>query len=173
MEAYFMSQFGYCSLVWMNHSRLVNNRINTLHERALHLVYNDFTSSCTELLKKDNSVIMHQKNLQNLAIEMFKVKHILAPEFMTEVFKLKTICFNTRNKSEFQGWNIKAVIYGSETLSSLGPQIWDLIPIELRNLTSLNAFKSKINSWSTQQCSCRLCKKYVNNLGFVKWKYIL
>ena len=63
MKAYFMSQFGYCPLVWMNHNRSLNNRINTLHERALHLVYSDFTSSFTELLKKDNSVTIHQKNL--------------------------------------------------------------------------------------------------------------
>ena len=73
MKAYFMSQFGYCPLVWMNHSRSLNNRINTLHERALRLVYNDFTSSFAELLEKDNSVTIHQKNLQNLAIEMFKI----------------------------------------------------------------------------------------------------
>ena len=149
MKAYFMSQFGYCPLVWMNHSRSLNNRINTLHERALHLVYNDFTSSFTELLKKDNSVTIHQKNLQNLAIEMFKLKHNLGPEITTEVFRLKTRSFNTRHKSEFQRRNVKTVIYRSETLSSLGPQIWDLIPIELRNLTSLNAFKSKTKSWST------------------------
>ena len=88
MNAYFMLQFGYCPVVWMNHSRSLNNRINTLHERALGLVYYDFTSSFTELLKKDNSVTIHQKNLQNLAIEMFKVKRNLAPEIMTEVFRL-------------------------------------------------------------------------------------
>ena len=69
MKAYFMSQFGYCPLVWMNHSRSLNNIINTLHERALRLVYNDFTSSFTDLLKKDISVTIHKKNLQNLAIE--------------------------------------------------------------------------------------------------------
>ena len=74
MKAYFMSQFGYCPLVWMNHSRSLNNRINTLYERALRLVYNDFRSFFTELLKKDNSVPIHKKNLWNLAIEMFKVK---------------------------------------------------------------------------------------------------
>ena len=84
-----------------------------------------------------------------MAIEMFKVKHNLAPEIMTEVFRLKTRSFNTSHKSEFQRRNVKTVIYGSETLSSLGPQIWDLIPIELRNLTSSNAFKSKIKYWST------------------------
>ena len=45
MNAYFMSQFGYCSLVCMNHGRPLNNRIIGLHKRALSLVYNDFSSS--------------------------------------------------------------------------------------------------------------------------------
>ena len=90
---------------------------------------------------------------------MFKVKHNLASEIVTKVFRLKTRSFNTRRKSEFQRRNVKTVIYGSETLLSLGPQIWDLLPLELRNLTSLNAFKSKIMSWSTQQCPFHICKK--------------
>ena len=98
---------------------------------------------------------------------MFEVKHNLAPEIMTEVFRLKTRSFNTGQKSEFQHRNAKTVIYRSETASSLGPEVWDLIPIELRNLTSLNAFKSKIKSWSTQQCLCRLSKKYINSLDFI------
>ena len=83
---------------------------------------------------------------------------------MTEVFRLKTRSFNT---NQIQRRNVKTVIYGSETFSSLGPQIWDLIPIELRNLISLNAFKGKMKSWSTQQCLCRLCKKCINSLGFI------
>ena len=37
MNAYFMSQFSYCPLVWMNHSRTLNNCINGLHKRALNL----------------------------------------------------------------------------------------------------------------------------------------
>ena len=98
---------------------------------------------------------------------MFKVKHKLALEIMNGVFRLKTTSFNTRQKCEFQRRNVKTVIYGSKTLPSLGPQIWNLIPMELRNVTSLNAFKSKIKSWSTQQCLCHLCKKYINNLGFM------
>ena len=73
MNAYFMSQFGYCPLVWMNHSRKLNNRINGLHDRALSLVYNDFSSSFSELLEKDKSVTIHRRNLQTLAYEIFKV----------------------------------------------------------------------------------------------------
>ena len=59
MKVIFMSQFGYCPLVWMNYRRPLNNRINTLLEKALLLVYNDFTSSFTDVLEKDNSVTIH------------------------------------------------------------------------------------------------------------------
>ncbi|NRA91023.1 MAG: hypothetical protein HRU43_07880, partial [Simkaniaceae bacterium] len=34
MQSFILSQFGYCPLVWMFHSRKLNNRINRLHERA-------------------------------------------------------------------------------------------------------------------------------------------
>ena len=35
MKVYFMAQFSYCPLIWMFHSRTVNNEINKLHERCL------------------------------------------------------------------------------------------------------------------------------------------
>ena len=63
MNAYFMSQFGYCPLVWMNHSRTLNNRINGLNKRAFSLVYNDFSSSFSELSEKDKSVTIQHRNL--------------------------------------------------------------------------------------------------------------
>ena len=51
INACFMSQFAYCPLVWMNHSTTLNNRINELYKRALSLVYNNFSSSFSELLE--------------------------------------------------------------------------------------------------------------------------
>ena len=76
MNAYFISQFICCPLVWMNHSRTLNNRIIGLHKRALSLVYNDFSSSFSEFFAKDKSVTLHHRNLQILAYEIFKVKRI-------------------------------------------------------------------------------------------------
>ena len=35
MKAFIMSQFSYCPLVWMCHSRTLNIKINKLHERTL------------------------------------------------------------------------------------------------------------------------------------------
>ena len=66
MKAFVTSQFIYCPLIWMFYSRELNNRINRIHEPALRLVYQDNSLSFAELLKKDNSVTIHQKNLQVL-----------------------------------------------------------------------------------------------------------
>ena len=73
LNAFITSQFSYAPVVWMFHSRKLNNRINHIHERVIRLVYKDYTSSFDELLFKDNSFRIHHRNLQKLAIEIFKV----------------------------------------------------------------------------------------------------
>ena len=79
MKAFIESQFGYCPLVWMFHSRGINNKINRIHERALRITYNNKSSSFQDLLDKDNSVTIHHRNIRTLAIETFKVLHGLSP----------------------------------------------------------------------------------------------
>ena len=55
LNVFITAQFSYAPVVWMFHSRKVNNRINQIHERVLRLLYKDYTSSFDELLLKDNS----------------------------------------------------------------------------------------------------------------------
>ena len=76
MKAFVTSQFSYCPLVWMMHNRRLNNKINSLHERALRIAYKDTISSFQQLLEIDNSVSIHHRNLQVLATEMFKIYKI-------------------------------------------------------------------------------------------------
>ena len=52
----FNSQFSYCPLIWMFHSRIMNNKINRLHERCMPLIYEDKTSYFGELLEQNKSV---------------------------------------------------------------------------------------------------------------------
>ena len=73
MKAFIASEIGYCPLVWMFHSKKSNSRVNKLHERALRIAYQDYTSSFTELLEQYNSTTIHNRNFQLLATELFKV----------------------------------------------------------------------------------------------------
>ena len=51
--AFIESQFSYFPLIWMFYSRLLSNKINQLHEKALRIVYGDYKSKFDELLEKD------------------------------------------------------------------------------------------------------------------------
>ena len=73
----------------MFHSRCLNNKMNHLHERTLRIPYSDKSSSFQDLLKKDNSVPIHYRNIQALEAELFKVKNNIALEIMKELFALK------------------------------------------------------------------------------------
>ena len=73
----------------MFHSRGLNNKINSLHERTLRITNGDRSSSFQDLLKKDNSVFIHHRNIQVLPTEMFEGKNNIAREIMTELFALK------------------------------------------------------------------------------------
>ena len=69
---------------------------------------------------------------------------------MKEIFVLKSKCmYNTREI--FVTHNVRTEHYGKETLSYLGPKIWNIIPNE---------------RWKPDKCPCKLCKTYVA-VGFI------
>ena len=133
MKAFIAPEFGYCPLVQMLHSRKLNSRVNKLHERALRIVYQDYASSFTELLEKDNSTTTHNRKIQLLAPELFKVKNGLSPLFMNKIFVENVHhYYDLRKKDEFKRTNVKTVYNGTETLAFLGPRIWELCQTTLK-----------------------------------------
>ena len=165
LKTFILSQFGYCPLVWMFHSRKLNHRINRLHERALRITYKDDMSSFNELLIKDESFTVHERNIQTLAIELYKVTYGLSPKIMDFIFPLNFRAIYP-GESVFQTFNVKTVSWGTETLAHLGPKIWSIVPNDMKKF-SLSKFTKKIRNWKPVKCPCRICKTYVHNLGFV------
>ena len=161
MKCFIESQFNYWPLIWMCHSRALNNKINKLHERALRQVYTDKSLTFEQMLEKDGSVTIHQRNLQKLATEMYKVKNGLSPKIMADLFTVKT-----HGNSDFVIPQVKTVNRGIETIRYRGPLTWDLVPEEIKQSESLSIFKDRIKKWKPMGCICRLCKTYIPGIGY-------
>ena len=131
----------------MFHSRDLNNKINSIHERALRITYQGNTSTFQELLNKDNYVSIHHRNLQVLATEMFKSYRGLSPKILRETFVSKTSSYNLRRNYTFEKRQAHSVYHGTESLLFLGPKIWDLVPVDLKQSENLDSFKFKIKNW--------------------------
>ena len=72
---------------------------------------------------------------------------------MVDVFHFIEKLYNIRNISIIQRQTNRTVYFGTESISSLAPKFWALIP-------------SKLKSWTRDKCPCRLYKTYVRNIGF-------
>ena len=66
----------------------------------------------------------------------------------------------------FKTFNVKTGEWGTETLSHLGPKIWSLIPLFLKKLP-FSQFRKHIRLWKPDKCPCRMCKFYLQRVGFI------
>ena len=123
MKSFVTSQLGYYSLIWMFHSRRLNNKINSIHERPIRITYQDCISPFQELLNKDSSVSIHRRNLKALVTEMFKTLRGLSPDILTEIFVPKISLYNLRSNNTSERRQVHSVYHGTESLSFLGPKI--------------------------------------------------
>ena len=139
-------------------SRTLNNRINRLHERALRIVYRDYTSTFSSLLENDNSVSIHVKSLQTLVTEIFKVKNNLSHN-MKHVFRIVESRYNLQRNTFFDVHNIRTEHYGLDSLAFLGPNLWDPVFKYIKSSLSLIIFKDRIKTWQPN-CPCRLCRTF-------------
>ena len=165
MTSFIESQFSYCPLLWMFCTRELNRKMNHIHERALRMVYQDYSSSFDELLLKDGSVRIHHHNIHLVAIEMFKVINDLSPQIMKNLFHLNS---NPNLRKAFFRPNVNTVFKGESSLRWFGPVVWDTMLSEnYKAVSTLEKFKEEIKKWVPDNCPCHLCKNYIRHLGFV------
>ena len=142
VNSFITSQFSYCPFIWMFHSLRMERRKNKIHQRTLRLIYpSDSKLTFKEVLEKNKTVSIHQKNLQVLATEIFKTKLNISPEILKELFSFNVRNYNLRSQSTLKRIKTNTVYFGSKSLSSLALKIWDLVPDSFKNENSPERFK--------------------------------
>ena len=141
--------------------------MNHIHERSLRIVYRDYNSSFKDLLQKDNSVCIHHRNIQSLAVELFKVKVNLSNRIMNDIFPTRVLNYNLRSQTDFFRNNVNTTKFGLNSLRYFASKVWSMIPIEIKDSSSVEMFKNKISKWEPNNSDCKLCQNYLHRIGYV------
>ena len=158
----------------MCHSREIDRKINQLHGRYLRTIYNGKESSCNKLLEKDGSVSIYEQNLRAFATEMYKISNGLSTPLMKDIFSTNINAYNLRQNSQFSRSRINTVYHLTRSICNLVIKIWDLVPSNLKEISDLketsdlDKFKKAIKQWKHEDCLCRMCKFFVQNVGFLQ-----
>ena len=92
-------------------------------------------------------------------IEVYNYLSGLCPDIMSEIFKLRQNTYNLRNFHIFESQNPRTKTFGLDSIAYRASQLWENVPEEIRNSTSLPMFKKKIKKttqWDLSSCSIYL-----------------
>ena len=108
--------------------------MESIQKRALQLLYNDYTSTYDSLLAKANKPSMELKHYRILALEIFKTLNVLNPTYIQDLLYLRSSSAGRPNNIAVVKTNTNT--YGTKSLRSLGPQIWNSLPDYIKAETS-------------------------------------
>ena len=146
--------------------RRSSNLINKVQEKVLCITYSHQLTDLKSLLSNHNEITIRSRNLQVLMTEIYKIINHIPPPIMSYLFEMRE---NTHNTRYFQVLSIESrrINYGLETICYRAPFLWASLTPEYKLANSLNIFKRKIKNWKGEKCSCRLCKTYIRELGYI------
>ena len=86
---------------------------------------------------------------------------------MNEVFQTNDCPYDLRNPRILASKHKSTIKYGINTIAFKGPQIWQNIPLEIRNSESLSLFRSNIKQIQSLPYRCKICRSLIANLGYI------
>ena len=86
--------------MWIFHCRKINSNINKIQKNVLRIVHKEKDSDFSGLLARDNTFTVLEKNLQMLAIEIYKFYNNVSPGFINKIFTGRTHPYNIRNHTK-------------------------------------------------------------------------
>ena len=169
LNSFVQSQFSHAPLVWMLCGKVANKKINKVHYNFLRILYNDNTSTFKQLLNKYDEFTVHEKNIQKLLVEMYKLKNDTGPSLLNDIFKKSNYTGPAlRRNKDFIRPQINTHKYGEKSLDNIGNILWNILPNQIKELKSLDEFKARIKKWRPEKCPCYLCKEFLLGVGIVE-----
>ena len=100
-------------------------------------------------------------------IKIFKTKSQVNPGFMKEIFKHLNVSYNLWRVTDTLLPAVRTTIYEIETVKFIVNKLWQILLPSLNAIPNIEKFKKGLRSWRSNPCNCRICKIFIDDLGFL------
>ena len=133
--AFINSQFSYASIIWILCRKTDFLKIEKIQYKTLKIVFNS-NESLVDLLLHSNAVSIHQKQLRQLTIEIYKSLTDLSPELIKPFFTVKELPCNSRNGHILNIPSARTTYYGTNSILYRECQVWNNLPLSIKQSQS-------------------------------------
>ena len=142
-------------VVTTSETQRCDNVVTTLFDVATKIQPkpNVVTTSCASWVETHNELTIHQRILQVLMTEIYKIVNGVAPRIMNSLFEFRSNEYNIRNFQVLSTDLRRTVKYGIETMTYRAPSYWAKLPSEYKLADSLTEFNVKVKKWQCDTCS--------------------
>ena len=155
VNAYILSPFNYCPLIWMFCGKEGNRLISQTHHRALRVLSNQNNKDYEELLSDFNTVNIHTRNLRLMLTEVYKSVNKLSPDIMCDMFTVKNSNYSLRSGISLEVPPYKST-FGVNTFDFRATMAFNNLPQNVKSQTRTSLFRLALER-ILPSCSCKIC----------------
>ena len=171
-NASILSTFNYAPLTWMFCNKSCSKKLDSIHKRALRIVYQDFTKSYEELLQISGYKRIHEVHISFLLCEVYKTVNGLNPTFMKSLFTTKPLRYQLRNCNLLVIPPARSSRNGNQSFIFRRSILWNTLPDCVKSKPTLNSFKTSLKALDLLGlCNCKLCSG-IWNVYIIKVTFI-
>jgi len=148
MNAFILSNFSYCALVYHFCSVKNQRKLEKLQERALRIVFNDYLCEYSQLLDRAKMDSLYVKRCKKIMEHIFKALHHLSPLFAEDFYVLKEMSYQLRNHKTVKIPKFNTVHFGQRSMKYQASKLWNSLPFAMTEIDDLECFKDALRTCS-------------------------
>ncbi len=145
-NAFIVSNFLYCPVVWHMCSKSDTKKVEKVQERALCFIYRKFESDYKSVLNLAERSSFYMDRLKTIATEVYKAINGMSPESSQDLFVIKANVHDLRDNNKMKLYKFKTMTYGKHSIQYVAGILWNSINVDITNTDNVYVFKRTIGN---------------------------
>ncbi len=131
-NAFIVSNFLYCPVVWHMCSKFDTKKVEKVQERALCFIYRKFQSDYKSLLNLAEHSSLYMDRLRTIVTEVYKAINGMPPDVLQDLFVIKANVHDLRDNNKMKLYKFNTMTYGKHSTKYVAGILWNSINIDIK-----------------------------------------